>query len=55
MKLGSNLVEDHPQLSHNRHPKHGALVGATSLWPTLDALNLERVTLQHNFKVEKEN
>jgi len=32
MKLGSNSVEDHPQLSHNRHPMDGALVGAGSLW-----------------------
>jgi hypothetical protein len=30
MKLGSNSVEDHPQLSHNRHPLDGALVGAGS-------------------------
>jgi hypothetical protein len=27
MKPGSNSVEDHPQLSHNRHPVDG------SLWP----------------------
>jgi len=33
MKPGSNSVEDHPQLSHNRHPVDGALVGANSLWP----------------------
>jgi len=33
MKPGSNPVEDHPQLSHNRHPVDGALVGAGSLWP----------------------
>jgi hypothetical protein len=33
MKPGSNSVEDHPQLSHNRHPVDGALVGAGSLWP----------------------
>jgi hypothetical protein len=26
MKPGSNSVEDHPQLSHNRHPVDGALV-----------------------------
>jgi hypothetical protein len=32
MKPGSNSVEDHPQLSHNRHPVDGALVGAASLW-----------------------
>jgi hypothetical protein len=32
MKLGSNSVEDHPQLSHNRHPVDGAWVGAGSLW-----------------------
>jgi hypothetical protein len=31
MKLGSNSVEDHSQLSHNRHPVDGALVGAGSL------------------------
>jgi hypothetical protein len=33
MKPGSNLVEDHPQLSHNGHPVDGALVGAGSQWP----------------------
>jgi hypothetical protein len=33
MKPSSNSVEDHPQLSHNRHPVDGALVGAGSLWP----------------------
>jgi hypothetical protein len=33
MKLGSNLVEDHPQLSHNMHLVDGVLVGASSLWP----------------------
>jgi hypothetical protein len=33
MKPGSNSVEDHPQLSHNRHPVDVALVGAGSLWP----------------------
>jgi hypothetical protein len=33
MKPGSNSVKDHPQLSHNRHPVDGALVGAGSLWP----------------------
>jgi hypothetical protein len=32
MKPGSNSVENHPQLSHNRHPVDGALVGAGSLW-----------------------
>jgi hypothetical protein len=34
MKPGSNSVEDHPQLSHNRHPVDGALVGVGSLWPS---------------------
>ncbi len=29
MKPGSNSVEDHPQLSHNRHPVDGALVFGT--------------------------
>jgi hypothetical protein len=33
MKLGSNLVEDHPQLSRNKHPVDGALVGVDSIWP----------------------
>jgi hypothetical protein len=34
MKPGSNSVEVHPQLSHNKHPvDDGALVGAAgSLW-----------------------
>jgi hypothetical protein len=34
MKPGSNSVEeDHPQLSHKRHPVDGTLVGSGSLWP----------------------
>jgi len=33
MKPGSNSVEDHPQLSNDKHPVDGALVGAGSLWP----------------------
>jgi len=33
MQPSSNLIEDHPQLSHNRHPVDGALVGVGSLWP----------------------
>jgi hypothetical protein len=28
-----NWVEVHPQLSNNRYPVDGALVGAGSLWP----------------------
>ncbi len=28
-----NLVEVHPQLSNNKHPMDGVLVGAGSLWP----------------------
>jgi hypothetical protein len=39
MKLGSNSVDDHPQLSHNRHPVDGALVGAGSLWPVTERRN----------------
>jgi len=35
MKPNGNSVEDHSQLSHNRHPVDGALVGAGSLWPCL--------------------
>jgi len=27
MRLGGNSVEDHPQLSHNRHPVDGARTG----------------------------
>jgi hypothetical protein len=38
MKPGSNSVEDHPQLSHSRHPVDGALVGAGSLWPENEEL-----------------
>ncbi len=33
MRPGSNSVEDHPQLSHNRHPVDGVLVGSGLLWP----------------------
>jgi hypothetical protein len=32
-KPGSSFVEDHPQLSYNKHPVDGALVGVGSLWP----------------------
>jgi len=35
MKPCTNSVEVHPQLSNNRHPVNGALVGAGSLWPTV--------------------
>jgi hypothetical protein len=34
-KLNINSVEVHPQLSNNRHPMDGVLVGAGSLWPYL--------------------
>jgi hypothetical protein len=44
-KPNINSVEVHPQLSNDRHPVDGALVGAGSLWPTntrvLDIRNLE--------------
>jgi hypothetical protein len=32
VKPNSNSVEVHPQLSNNRHPVDGVLVGAGSLW-----------------------
>jgi hypothetical protein len=32
VKLYTNLIEVYPQLSNNRHPMDGALVGANSLW-----------------------
>jgi hypothetical protein len=35
MKTGSNLVENHPQLSHNRHLVDNALVGASLLCPII--------------------
>jgi hypothetical protein len=38
MKPGSNSVEDHPQLSHNRHPVDSALVGACLLSPNFHTL-----------------
>ncbi len=42
MKLGGNSVEDHPQLSRNRHhPVDGALVGAGSLWPLLPTYGVQ--------------
>jgi hypothetical protein len=31
-ETSNNLVEGHPQLSHNRLPVDGALVGVGSLW-----------------------
>jgi hypothetical protein len=33
VKPSVNSVEVHPQLSNNRHPVDGELVGAGSLWP----------------------
>ncbi len=42
MKPGSNSVEDHPQLSHNRYPVDGALVGAGSLWRYLPTQQPQR-------------
>jgi hypothetical protein len=33
VKPSINSVEVHPQLSNNRHPVDGALVGAGSPWP----------------------
>jgi hypothetical protein len=33
VKPNINSVEVHPQLSHNRHPVHGAVLGAGSGWP----------------------
>ncbi len=39
MKPGSNSVDDHPQLGHNRHLVDGALVGAGSLWPSLSCMS----------------
>ncbi len=35
MKSGVNLVEDHPQLSHNKHLVDNALVGVGSLCPII--------------------
>jgi hypothetical protein len=35
MKPGSNSVENHPQLSHNRHLVDSALVGVGSLCPII--------------------
>jgi hypothetical protein len=35
MKPNIDSVDVHPQLSNNRHPVDGALVGAGSLWPML--------------------
>jgi hypothetical protein len=51
MKPGSNSVEDRPQLSHNRHPVDGALVGAGSMWPNKDRTStLSFVTNRARFK-----
>jgi len=33
VKPDINSVAGDPQLSHNGHPVHGALVGAGTLWP----------------------
>jgi hypothetical protein len=41
VKPNINSVEVHPQLSYNRHPVDGALVGAGSLWPIWRFCNAE--------------
>jgi hypothetical protein len=47
MKLGSNSVEFHPQLSHNRRPVDSALVGAGSLWRVLESVtDIDRLLTQ---------
>jgi hypothetical protein len=33
VKPDMNSIEVHPQQSHIRHPVHGVVVGAGSLWP----------------------
>jgi hypothetical protein len=38
MKPNINSVELHPQLSNDGHPVDGALLGAGSLWPSLEAV-----------------
>jgi len=38
VKLNINLVEVHPQLNNNGHPKDDVLIGASLMWPTLKAL-----------------
>jgi hypothetical protein len=38
VKLNINLIEVHPQLNINGHPKDGALIGVNSMWPMLKAL-----------------
>jgi hypothetical protein len=38
MKPNINSVELHPQLSNDGHPVDGALVGAGSMWPLLQAV-----------------
>ncbi len=51
MKTGSNSVEDHPQLSHNRHPVDGALVCAGSLWPLKGMLDVNILSNYFFFKL----
>jgi len=38
VKPNVNSVEVHPSLSNNGHPVDGALVGAGSQWPVIQAL-----------------
>jgi hypothetical protein len=40
VKPNITSVEVHPQLSNNRHPVDGALVGASSVWPYSPTLDL---------------
>jgi hypothetical protein len=39
VKPNINSVEVHPQLSNNRHPVDGVLVGAGSLWRIISPQN----------------
>jgi hypothetical protein len=46
MKPDMNSVERvHPQLSHNRNPLNGVLVGVGSLWPVGASINPQVITL----------
>jgi hypothetical protein len=47
VKPNINSVEVHPQLSKNRHPVDGALVGAGSLWPSNSGSNHESLREQN--------
>ncbi len=52
VKPNIDSVDVHPQLSNNRHPVDGALVGAGSLWPRNSYLHMSSNVYQQQMRKE---